>query len=267
VSASGEVSPTEQFSMSGKRLISPGFLAVLGRILDEDVELPVFRIGERVSITKSSLREGKTKPPGFLTESELLTLMEKHGIGTDASMASHIENIATRNYVTLGPGRTLQPTPLGQALVHGFYAIDPELVLPQVRAAIEAECALIASGKVTKDEVLLHALDIFERKFRFFVSNVSEMDALFEARFTPLSETGRPFSRCGKCLRIMKLIEATPQRLFCPVCNVTYALPQGGLIKHLQGAECPLDGFQLVRFTLGNKSKELVSRCLRVITL
>ena len=38
--------------------------------------------------------------------------------------------------------------------------------------------------------------------------------------------TGKPLSKCGKCKRFMKYIHLKPQRLHCPTCNETYALPQ-----------------------------------------
>lgn len=77
--------------------------------------------------------QGKTSPPDYLSESDLISLMEKHGIGTDASIAVHINNICERNYVSIQAGRKVVPTELGITLVRGYQKIDPELCSPQVR--------------------------------------------------------------------------------------------------------------------------------------
>ena len=81
--------------------------------------LPAMAEGEDVAVQGVNMTQKMTEPPEMLSESDLITLMEQHKIGTDASIATHINNIQERNYVRCEAGRRLVPTKLGIALVHG----------------------------------------------------------------------------------------------------------------------------------------------------
>ena len=62
---------------------------------------------------------------------------------------------------------------------------------PQVRAHVEKQIGLIAEGKAEKEAVVLHTLHQFAQKFRYFVTKIARMDALFEASFSPLASSGK----------------------------------------------------------------------------
>lgn len=228
--------------------------------------LKSLKVGELIAMSGTpDVKAGLTRPPGLITESELLGMMEKSQIGTDASMATHVNNIIERGYATLdknSSGRRLSPTKLGVSLIHGYYSVDPELVLPSVRATIEKQVNLIAIGKAKKEEVVSHSLAMFRAKFDYFVRNIERVDSLFEASFTSLAQTGKAFSKCGYCKRFMVLIDKRPIRLHCRHCEKAYSLPEGGSIKLHQGFSCPLDGFDLVLFNLkGGRTTPLCPLC------
>lgn len=149
----------------------------------------------------------------------------------DASIPVHINNICQRNYVTVGSSRRLIPTTLGSVLVHGYQKIDPELVLPTMRSDVEKALNLIAAGSADFHSVLKHAIEIFRTKFLFFVQNICVMDSLFEASFASIADSGKAFSRCGKCRRYMKYIQTKPARLHCTQCDDTYTLPKDGTVR------------------------------------
>lgn len=70
-----------------------------------------------------------TEPPAKMTETELLGLMEKYHIGTDASMATHISNVIDRQYVNVeGKNRTLVATSLGNTLYNFYMNMDKDLI-------------------------------------------------------------------------------------------------------------------------------------------
>ncbi|KAI8341296.1 DNA topoisomerase [Chlamydoabsidia padenii] len=244
----------EKFECKGSQVISPGFTSVMHWVNKADEYIPDFKQGETVPVKSVQMNEGKTSPPDYLTESELIGLMEHNGIGTDASISTHINNVCQRNYVQVsGSGRKMIPTNLGIVLIHGYQKIDTDLSLPRMRSDMEQQLSLIASGKAGHKEVLEYFLRLFEQKFAYFVNHIAAMDELFEATFSPLAATGRPLSKCGKCKRYMKYIALKPNRLHCSTCDETYSLPLNGSIKLYRELTCPLDDFELVLYSTGSK--------------
>lgn len=67
------------------------------------VQLPKFTVGETFEPTEALMTEGKTVAPNYLTEADLIALMDANGIGTDATMAEHIQKIQERDYVRTVP--------------------------------------------------------------------------------------------------------------------------------------------------------------------
>lgn len=246
----------ERFTSTSSALVDAGFTEIMTwQAFGADDQANQFVQGESVRINDAKLIERQTGPPDYLTESELITLMEKHGIGTDASIPVHINNICQRNYVTIVTGRKLEPTTLGTVLVHGYQKIDPELVLPTMRSDVEKLLNLIAAGSADFSSVLRHAIEIFRLKFQYFVLNIANMDTLFEASFQPIAESGKNYSRCGKCRRYMKYIQTKPVRLHCTQCDETYPLPANGTVRAYKELRCPLDDFELLAFSSGSKGR------------
>ncbi|KAI0984676.1 hypothetical protein GJ496_001660 [Pomphorhynchus laevis] len=250
-----------EFEAHCKTEIDPGWTAIMPwKRMDNQNESQILfesiKSGDVLPIVNTGVQQGKTSPPGYLTESELISLMEKNGIGTDASIPVHIKNICDRRYVNVeGKRRQLVPTTLGITLVHGYQKIDPELCQSHMRSAIEKELRLIAKGEALFDDVLNHVLKIYEEKFKYFTGNIDIMDRLFEDSFTLLTEAGKAISRCGMCRRFMRLTGSTEQcgsslRLHCSNCKQTYLMPvypgKTSSIRPYGEQRCPLDDFELV---------------------
>jgi hypothetical protein len=53
-------------------------------------EVPALQPGDTFTPAELSLRSGQTEPPPKLSERDLLSLMDRFGIGTDATVAEHI---------------------------------------------------------------------------------------------------------------------------------------------------------------------------------
>ncbi|KAF2764694.1 prokaryotic type I DNA topoisomerase [Teratosphaeria nubilosa] len=111
---------SETFNTSGLTVLQRNYLDVYPYDKwTSSQQLPDFREGETFEPTEARIHEGKTTAPGYLTEPELIALMDANGIGTDATMAEHIAKIKERSYVETR-GRT------GQARQEGEVDIEDD---------------------------------------------------------------------------------------------------------------------------------------------
>jgi DNA topoisomerase-3 len=98
---------TVDVDLSGERFTAKGLVVTERNYLDvypydkwtSSQRLPAFTQGETIMPSSLEMVEGKSSAPHFLTEPELIALMDANGIGTDATMADHIEKILERQYV------------------------------------------------------------------------------------------------------------------------------------------------------------------------
>jgi len=259
----------ESLTASGKRPLSPGFTAVLHQAAVQSTLVPALNKGDEVAFADIEINQGETTPPPYLSESLLIEKMEKNGIGTDASIPTHINNICVRRYCNHpDTSRQMVPTGLGIVLCQGYKLIDKDLVLPTVRSSIESSINDIAQGKVSKQTVMRRSLAGFKEKFQNFVSSIDKMDALFEASFTSAENAAKIFTRCGKTMRYLKLIQSRPPKLYNPSTEEIYQMPLGGQVKQYKALTCPMirdDGklcnFELTLYALSGKSFPLCPNC------
>ncbi|KAG6307286.1 hypothetical protein E4U45_005182 [Claviceps purpurea] len=90
---------SEVFTACGVIVLERNYLEVyIYESWNNTKELPKFTRGETFQPTEVLMTEGKTSPPSYLTEADLIALMDANGIGTDATMAEHIQKIQDREY-------------------------------------------------------------------------------------------------------------------------------------------------------------------------
>ncbi|KAF8321620.1 prokaryotic type I DNA topoisomerase [Clavulina sp. PMI_390] len=132
----------EDFSATGLVVLERNFLDVYIYDKWKGKFLPNYEEGQTFMPTVCEMRDGTTTAPSYLTEADLVTLMDKNGIGTDATIAQHIQTIIDRDYVmerTEGRTKYLVPSTLGIGLVDGYNKIgfDKSLSMPQLRREVD----------------------------------------------------------------------------------------------------------------------------------
>lgn len=137
----------------GLKVVDPGYTLVYPFERPREAPLPRVEKGAGAEVLEAKVAEVETKPPDYLSEAELLRLMRRYGIGTDATMQDHIHTNIERGYFEIVRKRCI-PTPLGRALIAALSEVVPEVVLPEVRGRMESMLKMIVDGSREPEEVV-----------------------------------------------------------------------------------------------------------------
>ncbi|XP_070617542.1 DNA topoisomerase 3-alpha [Erythrolamprus reginae] len=167
---------SERFVAHGLMILARNYLEVYPYEKWSDKVIPVYEKGSCFQPSMVEMVEGETSPPQLLTEADLISLMEKHGIGTDATHAEHIETIKSRMYVGLTSDQRFLPGQLGMGLVEGYDSMGYEMSKPDLRAELENDLKLICEGRKDKSTVLREQVQKYKQVFVAAVAEAKKLD-------------------------------------------------------------------------------------------
>jgi DNA topoisomerase-3 len=161
----------EPFKSEGKVLVEPGWLAVYGKVSQEDEPtLVAVAAGEKVATEKVDVVKLVTRPPPRFNEATLLSAMEgagkqledeelreamrEKGLGTPATRAQIIEGLLLERYI-YRDGRELVPTAKAFSLMTLLSGLGiPELVSPELTAEWEYRLAEMEHGRLSRTQFM-----------------------------------------------------------------------------------------------------------------
>uniref|UniRef100_A0AC35TVD5 DNA topoisomerase n=1 Tax=Rhabditophanes sp. KR3021 TaxID=114890 RepID=A0AC35TVD5_9BILA len=183
----------EIFCVNGLLIEDEGYLKVYPYDKWVDKKLPNYVVGEKLAPNlKVEKQDGLTAAPLLLNEADLITLMDKYGIGTDATHAEHIEKIQIRKYAALNHERRFMPSFLGIGLVMGYNTMGYELSKPELRADLEDKLKLICEGTANKQDVLDNQLIKYKRIFDATEAAISTLGDAFQSQLNTRSQPQGP---------------------------------------------------------------------------
>ncbi|XP_073018547.1 DNA topoisomerase 3-alpha isoform X1 [Primulina eburnea] len=216
----------EQFSASGRVIIEKNYLDVYRFETWGGSMIPTYTFGQQFTPTALTLDSGVTRPPPLLSEADLLSCMDKAGIGTDATMHDHIKKLLDRFYATKDSSTRFSPTNLGEALVMGYDDMGYELWKPNLRSMMESDMKAVSMGTKRKAEVLETCLQQMKACFVDAKSNKGKLfDAMavfFErsnrSNGNEQQTTGDIVRRCGLCQESDMVLRKKPDGNFMVGC-------------------------------------------------
>lgn len=201
---------------SSRRLVSPGWRSVY-TVPDEDAQedtnnLPILKEGMEIVATSATITTKKTVPPKRYTESGLVDVMERYGIGRPSTYGATVAKLLDSGYATLEK-KNLIPTAKGVnvvlALTGRFSFVDFDFT-----KKFEELLDDIAQGKTTYLK-LTSALDTrLQHELKAFTAAVFPSERLCPDCQHPLKRLYKPgkydFFACNACQARFESLNGKP---------------------------------------------------------
>lgn len=232
------------FKASGQKTVFPGYTkAYVDTSIEADKELPSFKEGESLKVSKKNPEQKFTNPPLRYNDARLIKAMEDNGIGRPSTYASTIQTLIERKYVARQKGNLI-PTEQGVKTDTVLGKYFPDLVSTQYTAKMEKELDEIEKGNIDEKTAMDNFYYSFQEKFE---------EASGKMYKDPAEATGEKCPECGHDL----VLRNGKNGSFVGCSNY----PECHYIKKEApkevGRKCPLCGRPLV-FRKDRKGKEFV---------
>jgi DNA topoisomerase-3 len=169
-------------AFSGLQIIEKNYLEVYKYDKWNESSLPKFDLNECIEPEYCEMSEGKTTPPELLTEAALISIMDKNGIGTDATIAEHIKKVLDRKYAYKDRNYFV-PSTLGLGLVKSYdqIGLEESLAKPSLRKQVELDLRRVCDGIAQKETIIREAINKYKEMFLLAFTSRSRIESIVGA--------------------------------------------------------------------------------------
>lgn len=222
------------FKSSGQTLKFDGFLKVY-EVKFKEENLPALEKEEVLKLLKLNPSQHFTQPPPRYSESSLIKVLEKEGIGRPSTYAPIISTIQARNYIEKDENKKFKPTEIGELVNNVLKKHFPKIVDLKFTAQMEEKLDKIATGQKEWVPVIREFYDPFEKNLKKKYQEVSKKDLAEQKTDKVCPKCGSPIilkmGRFGKFYACSNF----------PECKYTEPAEDSKI-----GVECPKCGGEII---------------------
>jgi len=189
--------------VNGRRILFSGFWTVYPAGKIQEVILPELKSGYILDLLDLYPEQHFTQPPPHYTESSLVKMLEKKGIGRPSTYAPIIETLRKRAYVEVKQ-KNFIPTELGKIVNSLLVSHFSDIINVNFTSEMENELDKIEEGKKEWHKVIKDFFEPFNQKFNNVKDNIEKIKIEPEYTDEKCPLCGKPMvireSRYGKFL-------------------------------------------------------------------